>query len=256
MKFGTIHLQFSTGESTGDGPGPRSRSTWWPQMRPPHSDRGFWGGPTNETTPHRGFWGGPTKATIPQRGFVGGVAWPHRTVPALETGFQLKKKIGRLSQFFSVFSKGEGKDHGKGSDVPCGNKEVLDVERKWPYLPITPTQCALTLMCPDVCCVEWVSFALVTSYTVIQSWWSQETHSVGYVLGRVPKVACILSCLSGCNFTVIPYCWYLIGTCDLVSSNMITHFCWGEYLPHCGKTWSILSHLSGLIWSRNQRSTG
>ncbi len=110
-------------------------------------------------------------------------------------------------------------------------------------------QCVLTCAVQNECHSRWWHHTL--SY-------NRDGHrkpSVGYVLGRVPKVACILSCLSGCNFTVIPYCWYLIGTCDLVSSNMSTHFCWGEYLPHCGKTWSILSHLSGLIWSRNQRST-
>jgi hypothetical protein len=65
-------------------------------------DRGFWGGPTNETTPDRGFWGGPTNETTPQWGFFGGGV----TGPGLETGFQLKKKIGR-------------KGHGKRAGVTC-----------------------------------------------------------------------------------------------------------------------------------------
>jgi hypothetical protein len=78
-------------------------------------DRGFWGGPTNETTPDRGFWGGPTNETTPQWGFFGGGL----TGPAFETGFQLKKKNGRIIPIFFSSFEGEGKGYGKRAGVPC-----------------------------------------------------------------------------------------------------------------------------------------
>jgi hypothetical protein len=99
-------------------------------------DRGFWGGPTNETTPDRGFGGGPTNETTPQWGFFGGGG----TGPVLETGFQLKKKLGELSHFFfRLFRKAREKDMANAQACPTACEEVLDVESKWPYLPITPT---------------------------------------------------------------------------------------------------------------------
>ena len=53
----------------------------------------------------------------------------------------------------------------------------------------------------------------------------------------------------------MPYCWYLMGIGDFVSSGISIHLCWGKYLSRCGKTAAMWSHLSGLTWSRSQRST-
>jgi hypothetical protein len=62
------------------------------------------------------------------------------------------------------------------------------------------------------------------------------------------KVECNLSSLSGFNFTVMPNCWYLYGTSDLVSSVMSTHLLLGKHLSPCGKTPAMCSHLSVLMW--------
>ena len=45
----------------------------------------------------------------------------------------------------------------------------------------------------------------------------------GYVFDRLKKVWCNLSSLSGFNFTVMPYCWYLMGIGDFVSSDISIH---------------------------------
>jgi hypothetical protein len=56
------------------------------------------------------------------------------------------------------------------------------------------------------------------------------------------------------NLRVIPYTWYLIGVCDAVSSSCF-HLCLAEDVFHYGKVVAQLSHVCGLTWYRNHRST-
>jgi hypothetical protein len=41
--------------------------------------------------------------------------------------------------------------------------------------------------------------------------------------------------LSGFNFSVIPFCWYLTGVGDVVSSTSFIHFCLDKHVLTCGK---------------------
>jgi hypothetical protein len=170
--------------------------------------------------------------------------------------FNFKKKLGELSHFFfSSFSKEREKGMTNTQSCPSACEEVLDVESKWSYLPITPTY--------DEYVQRWVVMSEREGFHVkTRSSMKELLEDAKRIVltdkskkRMLFKVACILSCLSGVNFTWMTYCWYLIGTTDFVSSIMSTHFCWGKHLTPCGKTWSILSHVSGLIWSRNQWST-
>ncbi len=130
--------EFTTGEATGYGPGPRSRSTWWPQMRPPQTGV-FWG-VQQMRPPHNGV-------------FLGG-GWPDLF---LETGFQLKKKIWRIIPFFfRLFWKTREKGMANAQPCPTTCEEVLDTSgpnkrwtcASWPQSHSSPP------MCPDVRCAE------------------------------------------------------------------------------------------------------
>ncbi len=58
----------------------------------------------------------------------------------METGFQLKKNWENYPSFFSrLFRKTMEKGMVIAQAFPVECEEVLDVESKWPYLPITPT---------------------------------------------------------------------------------------------------------------------
>jgi hypothetical protein len=105
---------------------------------------------------------------------------------------------------------------GKAPVSSVGSDDVLQVDSKWSYLPIT-----------------------------------RGGHNKSTVLDKFSVDSRRLSAICRpCLDSVMPYCWYLYGG-DFASSGMITHSCWGEYLSPCGKAPAILSHLSGLTWVRN-----
>ncbi len=95
----------------------------------PVSGPGRPGGPTGDRT-GPGFLRGPTgHHTGP--GFLGGGPTGHRTGPGFETGFL----------FFFVFEGRRERKRGMSQtqEYSVTSEEVLQVENKCPFLPITPT---------------------------------------------------------------------------------------------------------------------
>ena len=95
------------------------------------------------------------------------------------------------------------------------------------YIGVTPN-----MWCWDKCTFLCVSLSLLTSYsiaTVVRAAHPQLRKRLRKTLTVVGSVEHVLVWIQ----LLIPYCWYLTGLPDVVSSDSCIHLCWGiHFLTH------------------------